>query len=69
MSKKLARVSAVARNYNFTEAQIRWWIFQAAENGLAAKGAIIRIGRAVFIDQDLFDAWLESQTTGQAGAA
>lgn len=67
MAKRLQRVAEFARYYNFTEAQVRWWVFQAGENGLAAAGAIIRIGRSVFIDADRFEAWLESKT--QAGAA
>ena len=67
MSKKLKRVAQLSRERGFTEAQCRWWVFQASENGLAAMGAIVRIGRSVWIDEDRFDAWLESKT--QAGAA
>jgi len=59
MSKRLQRVSELARTYNFTEAQVRWWVFNAGINGLAEGGAIVRIGRAVFIDCDKFDAWLD----------
>lgn len=69
MSKRLMRVAELARTYNFTEAQVRWWVFQASDNGLAAAGSIVRLGRAVFIDADRFDRWLESKATGQAGAA
>lgn len=63
MSKRLAGVAETARTYNFTEASLRWHIFQAQSNGLQAAGAIIRIGRSVRIDLDRFDAWLESKTS------
>ena len=68
MSKRLARVAETARTYNFTEASLRWHIFQAATNGLQAAGAIIRIGRTVLIDLDRFEAWIESKTS-KAGVA
>ena len=42
-----------------TEAVVRWWIFNAAQNGLG--GAVVRIGRRVYIDQPAFDVWIASQ--------
>lgn len=63
MSKRLAGVAETARTYNFTEASLRWHIFQAATNGLQDAGAIIRIGRSLRIDLDKFDAWLDSKTS------
>jgi hypothetical protein len=68
MSKRLASVAETAQAYNFTEPSLRWIIYQAGSNGLQAAGAIIRIGRTVKIDQDRFEAWLESKTS-TAGAA
>ena len=61
------RVAELARNYGFTEAQVRWWVFNASTNGLTAAGAIVRIGRSVFIDCDKFDTWLDG--LAKAGAA
>ena len=69
MSRRLARVAETARSYNFTEAQVRWWIFQAESNGLGKSGALIRIGRTVTIDLDRFDAWLDSMAKPRVGAA
>ncbi len=66
MDVKLKRVAKFAEEYGFTEASLRWMIFNAKTNGLAASGAIVRIGRAVFLRPDKFDAWIESQ---QAKAA
>ena len=42
-----------------TEAVVRWWIFNAAKNGLG--GAVVRIGRRVYLDQPAFDSWIASQ--------
>lgn len=61
--KNLMRVSELARAYNFTEAQIRWWLFQGATNGLNASGAVIRIGRSIRVDADKFEAWLDSKAS------
>ena len=68
MSRRLARVAETARSYNFTEAQVRWWIFQAGQNGLQKEGAIVRIGRRVYIDTQAFDRWIDSLQSSQAAA-
>ncbi len=41
----------------FTEASLRWLIFNAERNGL--NQALVRIGRRVLIDLERFDHWLE----------
>lgn len=61
MKRSLKTVTAFAEQGPFTEAQIRWWIFNEATNGLRAHGAVIRIGRRVYIDTDAFDSWIEAQ--------
>lgn len=61
MTRSLTTVSKLAADSPFTEAQIRWWIFQANTNGLATQKAIVRIGRRVYIDTAAFDRWIESQ--------
>jgi len=39
---------------------IRWALFHADSNGLAASGAVSRMGRRVLIDPALFAAWIAS---------
>lgn len=48
----------------FTEGAVRMYIFNENQNGLAAAGAIVRIGRKVLIDEEKFFAWIESQNAG-----
>jgi hypothetical protein len=43
----------------FAEPTIRWWIFNAEENGFGV--CLIRVGGRVFIDRVAFEDWLESQ--------
>jgi len=43
----------------FTEASIRWAIFNAASNGFDA--VLVRVGRRVLIDLDKFNTWLAQQ--------
>jgi hypothetical protein len=59
MQRNLKSVSQFAADSPFTEAQVRWWIFNAASNGL--QSAVVRIGRRVYIDVDQFAAWIEAQ--------
>jgi hypothetical protein len=49
-----------AREY-LSNGQIRFLIFKAADNGLDAHKAILRIGRRVYIDPDAFDRWIDAQ--------
>jgi hypothetical protein len=46
-------------NPAFTEASLRWLVFNARQNGLDA--AIVRVGRRVLIDIQRLDAWLEAR--------
>ena len=68
MARRLQTVSQFAAERGFTEPSIRWWIFNAATNGMQTLGVVMRIGRRVYIDPDKFDTWLERQQP-QAGAA
>lgn len=62
MARNLKTVSQFAAESAFTEPQLRWWIFHADTNGLAAAGAVVRVGgRRVYLDVDGFDAWLKAQ--------
>lgn len=61
MKRKLKTVAAFADDGPFSEAQLRWMIFNEANNGMQDHGAIVRVGRRVYIDVDAFDRWIDSQ--------
>lgn len=62
MARNLKRVPQFLRERpEFTPGQVRWWIFHEQSNGMARMSVIVRIGRAVWIDVDAFDRWVESQ--------
>jgi len=63
MSRNLKRVAQFVADSGkaFSEPQIRWLIHKANENGLHDAGAIVRIGRCVYVDIDAFDAWITAQ--------
>jgi hypothetical protein len=42
----------------FSQASIRWAIFNAHQNGLAP--ALVRLGKRVLIDRDAFERWVYS---------
>ena len=50
-----------AKHAAFNTGGVRSIIFNAHQNGLAKSGAIIRIGRKVLIDENLFFCWVQSQ--------
>ena len=45
----------------FNTGGIRSIIFNEHQNGLAKSGAIVRLGRKVMIDENLFFAWVQAQ--------
>ena len=49
MARTLQTVAAFAAAGPFTQSPLRWWIFMSSENGLGACGAIIRVGRRIYI--------------------
>ena len=55
-----------AKHTAFNIGGLRSLIFNEHQNGLAESGAIIRIGRKVLIDQDLFFSWVQSQNKAVA---
>jgi hypothetical protein len=61
VTRRLRSVSQFASEQPFTEPQLRWWIFQAESNGMNAAGAIVRLGRRVYIDADGFERWISAQ--------
>jgi hypothetical protein len=59
MLQKLRTVNQLAKeNPALTTGGIRWDIFNGGSNGLATSGAIIRKGRRIYIDPDLYLDWL-----------
>lgn len=69
MTRNLKSVRQFAETTPFSESQTRWWLFQAEQNGLAKVGAVVRIGRRVYIDVDRFDDWLTAQNPPSQVAA
>lgn len=59
MDRNLQTIGQLAKRYPFTETQCRWWIKNAATNGLAP--AIERVGSRVLVDADQLEAWLTGQ--------
>lgn len=60
--RKLRRIKQFCGEHDeFTEGGIRWQIFNEKENGLAESGAIVRIGRNVYIDVDRYFSWIDAQ--------
>jgi hypothetical protein len=66
--KNLLTVKQVAEaSPAFTEASLRWLIFNAEKNGLVK--AIVKVGRRVLIDETVFDDWLAARKCGPTGEA
>lgn len=59
-SENLLTVRQLAKSSPaFTEASLRWLIFNAKSNGL--NRALVKVGRRVLIDVPEFEMWLEGQ--------
>lgn len=69
MTRNLKTVPKFAEGSPFTEAQVRWWIFNERHNGMADHGVVVRIGRRVYMDVAAFDRWVESQQEVRGVAA
>jgi hypothetical protein len=69
MIRDLLSVAQFANETNFTEPQLRWWIFNAANNGMDAHKVVVRIGaRRVYIDPAAFDRWIDGQNSQSKAA-
>jgi len=69
VTRHLKTVAGFVSGSPFTEPQVRWWIFNSGTNGLADAGAIVRIGRRIYIDEDGFNRWLDEQNNQTRAAA
>ena len=68
MNRNLQTVAAFAAAGPFTQNQLRWYIFNASQNGLAEAGALVRVQRRIYIDVDRFETWIDRQQPAQAAA-
>lgn len=62
-SGQLSRPAKFVEKYKeqgWTDGQVRWLIFQSKQNGLDDAGAIVRVGRRVFIDEPKWFAWMRT---------
>ena len=69
MTRKLTRLRDFADRGPFTEGSLRWLVFNESSNGLREAGAIVRLGRRVFIDEAKFDGWIDSQNASKRATA
>ena len=49
-----------------THGGLRWDLFNADQNGLAESGAIIRRGRRILIDEDVYLRWMRERSSGHS---
>ena len=64
-TRNLQTIKDFAARGPFSESQLRWFVFNAERNGMAAAGAVVRIGtRRVYIDTEGFDRWIVAQNPG-----
>jgi hypothetical protein len=68
MQRNLQSVAQFVASGPFTEAQLRWFIFNESTNGLRDAGAVVRIGRRIYIDTDGFDRWITAQNAHAVSA-
>lgn len=60
MNRRFATVRQAAELYPaFTQASIRWLIFNEKQNGFNV--CVRRVGRKVLLDLDQFDSWIDEQ--------
>lgn len=59
----------VADTPALTYGGVRWDIFNSSNNGLAESGAIIRKGRRIYLDEDLYFKWLRKHASESTAAA
>ena len=69
MARNLKSIRNKATAGPFTEGQLRWYVFNSKSNGLDDVGAIVRVQRRVYIDEDRFNDWIERQNGNTAPAA
>jgi hypothetical protein len=69
MKRNLKSVDEFAASTPFTKGQLRFWLFDRANNGLDAADAVVKVGRRIYIDADAFERWIDSQQRHKPKAA
>lgn len=60
--RELHSIEQFCSKYKFlTTGSLRWQVFNAESTGLAASGAVVRIGKRVFIDEPRYFSWVDAQ--------
>lgn len=60
--QRILTVKQFAQRHTWiTLAGLRWLLFRRDSNGLQESGAILKIGRKILIDEQLFLQWLRQQ--------
>ena len=60
---KLIRPNDLVKKHEaFTDGQIKGYLFDRKKNGLTKCGAVIKVNRKLFIDEELFFAWFLAHT-------
>lgn len=66
--KNLMTVKQLVATYPaFTEPMIRWWIFNADQNGMNM--CLLRVRGRILIDNEAFGDWLETHRVGKPETA
>jgi hypothetical protein len=62
VQRSLHTIEQFCGKYQFlTTGALRWQVFQSENNGLDKSGALVRIGRRVYIDEPKYFAWVDAQ--------
>ena len=64
---KTVQQTAAETGGTFTEAGLRWLLFNGRSNGFDS--CVVRVGRRVLIDGEKFSRWLEAQSKSRQRAA
>lgn len=67
--RNIQTIAGFAREGAQTEPQLRWQVFNATHNGLEEFGAVVRIGRRVYLDVDRYWQWVNSGRASQRPVA
>ena len=62
---KVKNLPSLYPDAGFTESSVRWWAFNAAENGFHY--CVRRAGRKVLIDLDAFEEWMDNEALQSGG--
>lgn len=61
MKLNLTTITKFSAKSDFSEGQLRWMVFNPATNGMDDSRVVYRIGRRVYLDEDAFYVWAQTQ--------